>query len=99
MIVYVVSNKKTFGGRLDVEQGTVLMNDNPLYDDEHYLYRQEWQQDWQDQNHLNHDELVKVVSDEWLKKHQNYYGCQVLDDVNSDDSMTKYDEFVEQMNC
>lgn len=99
MIVYVVSNKKTFGGRLDVEQGTQLLNDKVLYDVEHYLYRQEWAQDWQDQNRLNHEDCAKVVDDKWLNNHDYYYGCQVLDDINQDGLGTEYDQFVEKMEC
>ncbi len=98
MIVYVVSNKKMFGGRLDVEQGTQLLNDQVLYDGEHYLYRQEWGQDWQDQNHLNHEDFAKVVDDKWLFNHSLYYGCPVLDGINQNELQTKYDEFVESMN-
>lgn len=95
MIIYVVSDKNSFGGRLDVEPGARLANDKTIYDGEHYLYRQEWAFDWQGQPHLNHEDFVKVVSDKWTKDHRNYYGCTVLNDTNNSDS---YLNFVRDMN-
>lgn len=77
MIVYFVSDENTFGGRLDCEPNMSFLNDVPLYDGEHYLYRQEWVQDWQGQDRLNHEDFVKVVDDEWVKGHPYYYGCPV----------------------
>lgn len=97
MIVYVVSDKKMFGGRLDGESGMSFANDVQIYDGEHYLYRQEWRQDWQDQSHLNHEDFVKVVNDQWIKDHRNYYGCQVLDGVHQHDLATEYDGFLNEM--
>lgn len=98
MIVYVVSNSKSFGGRLDVEPNMWLENNVPLYDGEHYLYRQEWRQDWQGQSHLNHMDFVKVVSDEWFSEHPYYYGSRVLDDIHqNDEPWTEYDRFDSEM--
>lgn len=75
-----------------------LENNVPLYDGEHYLYRQEWRQDWQGQSHLNHMDFVKVVSDEWFSEHPYYYGCRVLDDIHqNDEPWTEYDRFDSEM--
>lgn len=90
MTIYLVSDKKQFGGKLDGETNMNYLNDEPLYEGEHYLYKQEWYQTWDDQLTLNHEIFVKVVNDEWLAKHNNYYNCPVYETVKNN----TYDKFL-----
>ena len=52
-----------------------------LDDDEFYLFREVWKLDniGYYQNMVDND-FVKVVSQKWLKDHNLYYGCRILND-------------------
>lgn len=91
MIIYVVSKNNQYGGSLD---GGKYLNDTQLYDNDCYLYRQEWQQGFDGQSNMKHEAFVKVVNQEWINNHSNYYGCPVLDNVAMHDLTTNYDKFV-----
>ena len=53
-----------------------------LDDDEFYLFREVWKIDNNGyyQNMVDND-FVKVVSKKWLKDHNLYYGCRILNDA------------------
>lgn len=71
----------------------------PLDDDEFYLFREVWKIDniGYYQNMVDND-FVKVVSKKWLKDHNLYYGCRILDDAeyNADD-ITDYAMEIQNM--
>jgi hypothetical protein len=94
MVIYVVSKSNQFGGSLD---GGKYLNDMQLYDDDCYLYRQEWRQGFDGRYSMKHEWFVKTVNQKWISNHSNYYGCPVLDNVTMHDLATEYDKFVYNM--
>ena len=63
-----------------------------LNDDEFYLFREVWKIDdvGYYQNMIDND-FVKVVSKKWLKDHNLYYGCRILNDAEyGTDDITDY---------
>lgn len=94
MIVYVISKNNQFGGSLD---GGKYLNDMPLYNNDCYLYRQEWQQGFDGRYSMKHESFIKTVNQKWINSHSNYYGCPVLDNVTMHNLSTNYDKFVYNM--
>lgn len=90
MTIYVVTDRKSFGGKLDV---SYYANHVAKYDG-HYLYKQTYSDSENEPMTLNHETFVKVVDDEWMQHHGLYYGQAVYDDVNADKyGDTDYDKF------
>lgn len=70
-----------------------------LDDDEFYLFREVWKLDniGYYQNMMDSD-FVKVVSKKWLKDHNLYYGCRILNDDEYDtEDITDYTKETQNM--
>lgn len=70
-----------------------------LNDDEFYLFREVWKLDdvGYYQNMVDNN-FVKVVSKKWLKDHNLYYGCRILNDAEyGTDGITDYNKEIKNM--